>query len=133
MRYYKTVGHRVTVLNTVYETFIKSFTDQWASLKDQKHQMQPMAPKITGELPVMRWVDVFDDFLNRKIGVRTIPLSYVTSATALVSRSLSDHRDDLPHGEEFDSIEEGLVAEASHTHPLYCEDNAAVYYCPEEA
>eukprot|EP00957_Ditylum_brightwellii_P105499 8042507-Ditylum_brightwellii.AAC.1 len=38
MRYYKIVEHRVTVLNTVYKTTIKSFTDQWAGLKDRKQQ-----------------------------------------------------------------------------------------------
>eukprot|EP00957_Ditylum_brightwellii_P094447 7191471-Ditylum_brightwellii.AAC.1 len=81
----------------------------------------------------MQWVDVFDDFLNQKIGVRTIPLSYVTRASALELGPVSVHRDNLPHGEEFNSIEEELEAQASHTHPLYCEDNAAVYYCLEEA
>eukprot|EP00957_Ditylum_brightwellii_P206805 15350072-Ditylum_brightwellii.AAC.1 len=77
----------------------------------------------------MQWTDVFDDFLGKKIGVRTIPLSYMTRATALASRPASDHKDDLPHGKEFDSIKEEFVVQASHTHPLYCEDNAAVYYC----
>eukprot|EP00957_Ditylum_brightwellii_P008617 653888-Ditylum_brightwellii.AAC.1 len=60
----------------------------------------------------MRWVDVFDDFLNRKIGVQTISLSYVTRVTALASRPASVHRENLPHGEEFASIEEELVAQA---------------------
>eukprot|EP00957_Ditylum_brightwellii_P140962 10738596-Ditylum_brightwellii.AAC.1 len=59
----------------------------------------------------MQWVDVFDGFLNQKIGVRTIPLSYATRATALASRTASVRRDHLPHGEEFDSIEEELVAQ----------------------
>eukprot|EP00957_Ditylum_brightwellii_P139774 10651350-Ditylum_brightwellii.AAC.1 len=81
----------------------------------------------------MGWVDVFDDCLNQKIGVRTISMSYVTRATVLASRPASIHRDDLPHGKEFNSIEEELVAQASHTHPLYCEDSVAVYYCLEEA
>eukprot|EP00957_Ditylum_brightwellii_P163207 12427293-Ditylum_brightwellii.AAC.2 len=84
-------------------------------------------------MPIMRWVDVFDDFLNRKIGVRTIFLSYVTRETALALRPASVHRENLLHGEEFNSIEEELVAQASHTHPLYREDNASVYYCLEEA
>eukprot|EP00957_Ditylum_brightwellii_P155168 11812456-Ditylum_brightwellii.AAC.1 len=133
MRYYEMVGHRVTVSNTVYKTVSKPFITQWARYKDQKQQMQPVALKITGELPVMQWAGVFNDFLHRKIGVRTIPLSYVTRATALASRPSSDHKDDLPYGEEFDSIEEELVTQASHMHPLYCEDNAIVYYCLEEA
>eukprot|EP00957_Ditylum_brightwellii_P197669 15059461-Ditylum_brightwellii.AAC.1 len=100
MRYCKTVGCRLTVLNTIYNTVIKSFTNQWARLKDWKQQTQPMVQKIIGELTIM------------KIGVRTTSLSYMTR--------------------EFDSIEEELVAQVSHTHPLYHKDNAAVYYCLEE-
>eukprot|EP00957_Ditylum_brightwellii_P155750 11858054-Ditylum_brightwellii.AAC.1 len=45
------------------------FTDQLASLKDCKSQTRPVVPKITAELPIMQWVDTFDDFLSRKIGV----------------------------------------------------------------
>eukprot|EP00957_Ditylum_brightwellii_P156622 11920593-Ditylum_brightwellii.AAC.1 len=81
----------------------------------------------------MQWVDVFNDFLSRKIGVRTIPLSYVTRETALASRSASVNRENLPHGEKFTSNKEKLVTQASHMHPLYLEDNASVYYCLEEA
>eukprot|EP00957_Ditylum_brightwellii_P102326 7800194-Ditylum_brightwellii.AAC.1 len=95
--------------------------------------MQPVIPKITGELPVMQLIDVFDDFLNQKIGVRTIPLSYMTRTAALASRLAFDHKYDVPHGEEFDSIDEELVAQDSHTHLLYHEDNVAVYYFIEEA
>eukprot|EP00957_Ditylum_brightwellii_P169158 12876201-Ditylum_brightwellii.AAC.1 len=102
------VGCHVTVSNTVYKTIVKSFINQWARLKDWKQQMQPLIPKITGEFPIMQWTDVFDDFLHRKIGVRTILLSYVTRATALASMPTPVYKDDLPHGEEFDSIEEEL-------------------------
>eukprot|EP00957_Ditylum_brightwellii_P183527 13979886-Ditylum_brightwellii.AAC.1 len=81
----------------------------------------------------MRWVDVFDNFLSRKIGVCTTPLSYVTRKTALALRPAPVNRENLPQGEEFEFIEEELVAQASQTHPLFCEDNAQVYYCLEEA
>eukprot|EP00957_Ditylum_brightwellii_P011138 843944-Ditylum_brightwellii.AAC.1 len=108
MRYYEMVGCRVTVLNTVYRTIIKYFTNQWARLKDRKQQTQPMVPKITGELPIMQWTDVFDDFLYRKIGVKTTSLSDMIRVTALASRPASHHKDDLRLGEEFDSIEEEL-------------------------
>eukprot|EP00957_Ditylum_brightwellii_P066665 5059135-Ditylum_brightwellii.AAC.1 len=56
-KYYATVGCHLTVSNTVYKTIIRSFTDQWAGLKDRKCQTQPVVPKITGELPIMQWVD----------------------------------------------------------------------------
>eukprot|EP00957_Ditylum_brightwellii_P069604 5287329-Ditylum_brightwellii.AAC.1 len=80
MRYYKLVGCHVILSNTVYKTSIKTFTDQWAGLKDWKQQLQLVVPKITG-----------------KIGVRTIPLSCATRTTALTTRPASDHKDDLPH------------------------------------
>eukprot|EP00957_Ditylum_brightwellii_P024133 1819820-Ditylum_brightwellii.AAC.1 len=57
MRYYEMVGYRVTVLNTVYKIVIKSFTNQWANLKVQKQQAQPVVPRITGELPAMQLAD----------------------------------------------------------------------------
>eukprot|EP00957_Ditylum_brightwellii_P027538 2081874-Ditylum_brightwellii.AAC.1 len=57
MRYYDMVGHRVIVSNTVYKTMIKSFINQWKELKDPKKQMQPKVPKITRELPIMKWMD----------------------------------------------------------------------------
>eukprot|EP00957_Ditylum_brightwellii_P211573 15366331-Ditylum_brightwellii.AAC.1 len=81
----------------------------------------------------MQWIDGSDDFLHRKIGVRIIPLSYMTRATALALRPSSDHKDDLPSGEEFYFIKEELVAQASHTHLIYYEGNAAVYYYLGEA
>eukprot|EP00957_Ditylum_brightwellii_P058949 4470655-Ditylum_brightwellii.AAC.1 len=42
MRYYTTIGRRLTVLNTVYTTVIRSFTQQWAGLKDRKCQTDPV-------------------------------------------------------------------------------------------
>eukprot|EP00957_Ditylum_brightwellii_P105805 8068936-Ditylum_brightwellii.AAC.1 len=46
-RYYEMVGCHLTVLNTVYKTVIRSFTNQWADLKDCKRQTQPVVPTIT--------------------------------------------------------------------------------------
>eukprot|EP00957_Ditylum_brightwellii_P206959 15350789-Ditylum_brightwellii.AAC.1 len=42
MKYCKIVGCHVTISNTVYKTVIKSFTNQWTGLKDQKQQTQPV-------------------------------------------------------------------------------------------
>eukprot|EP00957_Ditylum_brightwellii_P024030 1811893-Ditylum_brightwellii.AAC.1 len=138
-RFYKTVGIEVMVSNTVYKIVIKSFLDQWKGLTNCKKHTQPVVPKITAELFVIHWTDVFDDFLVRKIGVRTIPLSYVTRLTALATRPMSVHKADLLQGEAYGSMEEELVAQSSHTHThththtLYCEDNTAVYFYLEEA
>eukprot|EP00957_Ditylum_brightwellii_P003903 297292-Ditylum_brightwellii.AAC.1 len=78
-------------------------------------------------------MDVFDNFLSRKTGVRTIPLSYVTRVTALATRLVYVHKADLPQGEAYGLIEEELVAQASHAYTFYCEDNVAVCFCLKEA
>eukprot|EP00957_Ditylum_brightwellii_P104248 7940719-Ditylum_brightwellii.AAC.1 len=52
-RYYMLVGRRLTVANTTYATVIRSFTNQWAGLKDCKRQTQPVVLNITAELPIM--------------------------------------------------------------------------------
>eukprot|EP00957_Ditylum_brightwellii_P111573 8510518-Ditylum_brightwellii.AAC.1 len=96
-RYYITVCCRLTVSNTVFATVIRSFTKKEAGLKDSKRQTDPVVPKITAKFPIMRWLDVFDNFLNRKIGVRTTPLSYMMRETALASRPASVNRENLPH------------------------------------
>ena len=38
-----------------------------------------------------------------------------------------------PYTEEFGSVEEELMARASHTYALYLEDNASLYFFLEEA
>eukprot|EP00957_Ditylum_brightwellii_P144552 11011271-Ditylum_brightwellii.AAC.1 len=53
-RYYYTVGCCLIFANTAYAMVIQSFTNQWAGLKDCKCQTQPVALKITTELPIMR-------------------------------------------------------------------------------
>eukprot|EP00957_Ditylum_brightwellii_P189247 14404458-Ditylum_brightwellii.AAC.1 len=109
------------------------FYEMWKGLTNQKKESQPEVPKITRELHVMYWTNDFDNFLHRKISVSTIPLSYVTRITALATRPASLNKDYLPNGEEFESIEDENFTQASHTHPIYCKDHAAVYYCLEEA
>ena len=75
----------------------------------------------------------FQDFLNRVIGVRTIPLAYVTRPTVDVLVNAPPLAPNKPHSEEHGSVEAELVARASHVHELYWDDNAEVYYYLEQA
>eukprot|EP00957_Ditylum_brightwellii_P060795 4615636-Ditylum_brightwellii.AAC.1 len=68
-----------------------------------------------------------------KLQKRLLEASKLMRAIALTTRLASVHKYDLPHGEESYLIEDDLVAQASHMHHLNHEDNAAVYYCLEEA
>eukprot|EP00957_Ditylum_brightwellii_P042877 3245938-Ditylum_brightwellii.AAC.1 len=56
-----------------YDPVIRSFMDQQKGLTDRRKEAQPAVHKITMELPVMNWTEVFNDFLAQKIGVMKIP------------------------------------------------------------
>ena len=127
------VGRELTVANIRWTHVMKNFEVQWKALKDHKDSGDvPDVPVITKQLPIMHWSEAFSDFLSRVIGVRTIPLSYVIRENVAVPNppALALNQ---PHSAEHGSIENELVARASHDHALYRDDNQQVYHLLEEA
>ena len=131
LRYYITVGRAVTLSNITFNPTMKNFADQWKALED-KSKAEPEVPKITKALPVIKWTEAMRNFMMRKYGVRTIPLAYVIRNVE-TPPPIGPIEVGRPHSDEHGSIEDELVARASHTHALYREDNAAVFYQLEEA
>ena len=81
----------------------------------------------------MRWVESFEDHLNRCIGVRCVLLSYIvrTGVTPplLITPLQANQAYTVIHG----SIEGDLISRALHTHGLFRDDNKTVYFKLEEA
>ena len=77
VRFYQTVGRDLTAANIQWNQVISNFEIQWKALKDRKDEDDPDVPKITKALPIIKWTEAFQDFLNRVIGARMIPLAYV--------------------------------------------------------
>ena len=77
IRFYQTVGRDLTAANIQWNQVMSNFEIQWQALKDRKDEDDPDVPKITKALPIMKWTEAFEDFLNRVIGARMIPLAYV--------------------------------------------------------
>jgi hypothetical protein len=132
LRYYEEVGRTTTPGNIQWTPVMKNFAAQWNALEDKKKADEPDIPKITKALPVIKWTEAFRDYLHRMIGVRTIPLAYVIRPDDVVP-PIGIIAGGTPHSQEHGSIEDELIARASHTNPLYREDNSAVYYKLEEA
>jgi hypothetical protein len=120
-------------VNIQWLTVIKNFTEQWKALKDHKLGDLPEVPKVTKALPIIKWTQAFADYLHRVIGVRMIPLAYVIREKVDVPAAAPTLANGQPHSTEHGSVEAELVARASHTHALYRDDNASVYYKLEEA
>ena len=133
VRYYDTVGRDLTAGNLQWTHVMKNFEIQWKALKTRKNDENPDVPKITKTLPIIKWTEAFRDFLNRVIGVRIIPLSYVIRQDVEVPGAAPPLLLNQPHSIQHGSVEEELIARASHTHALYRDNNASVYHYLEEA
>ena len=132
-KYYKTVGRDLTAANMHWDSVIRNFQEHWKALVDRKNEDDPAVPKITKTLPVMKWAEAFPDFLQRIIGARIIPLTYVIRETVDVADPPPALAANQPYSEEHGLVEGELIARANHTHALYREDNQSIYYYLEEA
>ena len=133
IRYYQTVGRDFTAANIQWNQVMSNFEIQWKALKDRKDEDDPDVPKITKALPIIKWTEAFQDFLNRVIGTRVIPLAYVIRIDPQVPGLAPPLAANQPHSTEHGSVEGELIAGAAHTHALFRDDNSVVYYHLEEA
>ena len=133
LKYYETTGREVTVANIQWNTVIKNFDIQWQALKTKQDEDAPDVPKISKSLPVIKWTESFQDFLNRVVGVRTMPLCCVVRPEEEVPNNPPLLSPGQPHSTEHGSVEAELIARASHDHALFRDDNASVYHYLEEA
>ena len=62
-----------------------------------------------------------------------IPLAYVIRIDPQVPGIAPTLAPNQPHSTEHGSVEEELIARASHTHALFRDDNSVVYYHLEKA
>jgi hypothetical protein len=132
VRYYVMIDRALTAPNMQWTPVILNFTESWKALKDRKDGESPEVPKISKTLSIIKWTEAFTDFLHRKIGVRMIPLAYVIRPL-VVPTAPQPLAANLPYSLEHESVEGEMIARASHTHPLFREDNSKVYYLLEEA
>ena len=133
IKYYNAVGRPLTAANIAWDPVIKTFMEHWKELVERKNADTPTVPKITKTLIVTKWTEAFMDFLHRVVGARAIPLSYVIRPDEVVPVACPALARDQPFSTEHGSVEEELIARASHGHALFRSDNKQVYHFLEEA
>ena len=131
--YYQTVGRDLTAANIQWNQVMSSFEIQWKALKERKDEDDPDLPKISKALPIIKWTEVFQDFLNKVIGASMIPLAYVIQIDPQVPGKAPPLAANEPHSTQHGSVEAELIAMAAHTHARFREDNSVVYYHLQEA
>ena len=115
IRYYQTVGRDLTAANIQWNQVMSNFEIQWKALKERKDEDDPDVPKITKALPIMKWTEAFQDFLNRVVGARMIPLPDVIRIDSQVPGNAPPLPVNQPHSTEHGSVEGELVARGSST------------------
>ena len=133
VRFYQTVRRDITAANIQWNQVMSNIEIQWKALKDRKDEDDPDVPKITKALPIIKWTEAFQDFLNRVIGARMIPLAYVIRIDPQVPGPAPTLALNQPHSIKHGSVEGEIIARASHTHARFRDDNTVVYYHLEEA
>jgi hypothetical protein len=76
---------------------------------------------------------LFCNILHRCFGVCNVPIVYVIQEDAAVHALIPALMAGQPHSTEAGSVEMELTLRASHIHPIFREDNEAVYHRLEEA
>ena len=132
IRYYDAIGRPTSAANMQWNPVLRSFKEHWEALEERKDGDSPAVPKVTRGLSIVKWSESFYDYLSRTIGARTIPLTYIIREDADVP-PIGPITPGQPFSAEYTSVEEELIARATHDHPLYRNDNASVYYALEEA
>lgn len=121
-KFYDTIGRTILPANMTW-MYVKQFKslDQLTS----KWKAQPDLPPLGRNVPIMKLLELIREHLRGILGIRQIPLAYVTRRI-VHPLSIADIRVDKPFSEDYGSFHEELVARASHDHPNFVDDNAAV-------
>jgi hypothetical protein len=133
LKFYDAIGRVPDAGDMMWNNVMRNFREQWKAIKDSKKESHPTVPVISKALPIIRWIEAFQDHCYRCIGVRHIPLAYVIREDAIVPAGCPDRATDQPYSQENGSILGDLIMRGSHTHGLFREDNAKVYFKLEEA
>ena len=88
--------------------------------EDQYEEPQKM-DKPTKTFGIIKWIEAFDIYLQKYLGVRKIPLSYITRAATTVPND-----DDDPINKYY-TIHEEMINRADHSHACFNDDNAIVW------
>ena len=75
--FYLTINRSLEVGNIAWNPIIQNFQEQWEAPEKRKEDNSPDVPKISKSLPVIKWVEAFEDYCHKAIEAWTIPLVYI--------------------------------------------------------
>lgn len=133
VRYYASVGRSHTVANMNYSTTGRSFKLSY-SLHDKKKLADNKDPPVPSRaLPILQWLEAYEDHAHRAYTDKGRPFAYVIRALDERPFPCPPARPGKPFAAAYDTLEEEMIARLTHDHELFRSDNAAVYLDIEKA
>ena len=124
--YLKMTGRELDADSGAWDV-LASFSEQYDALKQKSEADEPDVPKLTKGMAFIKWIESFKLHLNAIVGCRGCPLVYVVRTVHLDGGNPPARLANEPHSKEYGSVEGELIALLTHDHPLFKNDNSAVY------
>jgi len=133
VRYYASVGRNHTVANLNYQTTGRSFKLSYSLHAKKKLADNKDPPVPSRALPILQWLEAYEDHAHRAYTDKGRPFAYVIRAIDERPFPCPPARPGKAFAAEYDTLEEEMIARLTHDHELFRSDNAAVYLDIEKA
>ena len=125
-KYYVNVGRTPSATNLAW-TFVKQFR----LLDDiiEKHQDPQDLQAISPSLPIVKWVEHFEEYLRGVLGVDDIPLTYVVRKEQYIPALADDPiiTGGAPYSTSYTSFFDEMIARSKLAGAAYNENNSRVF------
>jgi hypothetical protein len=92
-----------------WDQVMRNFSEQWKAIKDAKKETPLDVLTISKALPIIKWIEAFQDHCYHCIGHRMIPLAFVIHEHEAVPALCPDRANNQPYTEEHGSIIGDLI------------------------
>jgi len=133
VRYYASVGRSHTVANLNYMTTGRSFKLSYSLHAKKKLADNKDPPVPSRALPILQWLEAYEDHSHRAYTDKGRPFAYVIRAVEDRPFPCPPARPGKPYAAAYETLEEEMIARLTHDHELFRSDNAAVYLDIEKA
>ena len=120
--YYEDIGRQIipSIMKWTRIRQFRSYTTSYEEWEDPADLQE-----CSKDVSIIQLLELVTENLRSKLGIRKVPLSYVTRVDPTVP-TICTISATFPYSEGVDSFHEEVITRASHNHPNFADDNGMV-------